>query len=162
VGERAAEAAAGYIPHVEEPEEVGPADAKELGDSRAELRGHDAEPEPVLGLTDPNDDSPRQAYSQQQQVEHLAEERRTHESLIKTVGNAEVAACADAFERTSTAPYAYEEGRLIDACARAWPFCSHNSRARVLISSLVRRASRCCCSLWRRSSIQATSRCTVV
>jgi hypothetical protein len=96
VGERAAEAAAGYIPHVEEPEEVGPADAKELGESLAELRGHDAEPEPVLGLTDPNDDSPRQAYSQQQLVEHLAEERRMHESLIETVGNAKVAAYADA------------------------------------------------------------------
>lgn len=95
--ERAAEAAARYIPHVEEPEEVGPADAKELGESRSELRGHDAEPEPVLGLTDPNDDSPRQAYSQQQLVEHLAEERQTHESLSKTVGNAEVAAYADAF-----------------------------------------------------------------
>ncbi len=93
--ERAAEAAAGYIPHVEEPEEVGPADAKELGESRAELR--DAEPEPVLGLTDPNDDSSRQAYSHQQLVEHLAEERQTHESLSKTVGNAEAAAYADAF-----------------------------------------------------------------
>lgn len=96
VGERAAEAAAGFIPHVEEPEAVGPADAKELGESFAELRGHDAEPEPVLGLTDPNDDSPKQAYSQEQLVEHLAEDRRAHESLIETVGNAEVAAYADA------------------------------------------------------------------
>jgi hypothetical protein len=96
VGERAAEAAAGYIPHVEEPEAVGPADAKELGESLAELRGHDAEPEPVLGLTDPNDDSPRQAFSRQQLVEHLAEERRTHDSMAEMVGNAEVAAFADA------------------------------------------------------------------
>jgi hypothetical protein len=95
VGERAAEAAAGYIPHAEEPEAVGPADAKELGESLAELRGHDAEPEQPLGLTDPDDDSPKQAYSQQQLVEHLAEERRTHDSVIEMVSNSEVAAYAD-------------------------------------------------------------------
>ncbi len=96
VGERAAEAAAGFIPAEETPAGKGPEDARELAESFAELRGHDAEPEPVLGLTDPNDDGPKQAYSQQQLVEHLAEERRTHESLIETVGNAEVAAYADA------------------------------------------------------------------
>ena len=105
VGERAAEAAAGYIPHVEEPEEVGPADARELGESLAELRGHDAEPEPVLGLSDPNDDSPRQAYSQQQLVEHLAEERRTHESLIKECRGSGVCGCfSSAPQRVSSCP----------------------------------------------------------
>ncbi|MEH2627074.1 hypothetical protein V1292_005129 [Bradyrhizobium sp. AZCC 1719] len=95
VGERAAEAAAGYIPHVEEPVEKGPEDAKELGESLAELRGHNAEPEPVLGLTDPDDTEPKQAFSQAQLVDAIAEERRTHDSLVEVVNQAEIAAWAD-------------------------------------------------------------------
>jgi hypothetical protein len=95
VGERAAEAAAGYIPAVEEPTERGTEDTTELAKSLAELRGGVDEPDRVLGLTDPDDTGPKQAYSQEQLVQHLAEERRTHESLVETVGNAEVAAYAD-------------------------------------------------------------------
>ncbi|MEH2534421.1 hypothetical protein V1274_005430 [Bradyrhizobium sp. AZCC 1614] len=87
---------AGYVPKLEESAEKGPEDAKELGESFAELRGHDPEPEPVLGLTKEDDGEPKEALTQQQFAEYLGEERRAHESLIETVGNAEVAAYADA------------------------------------------------------------------
>lgn len=86
---------AGYVPKPEEPAEKGPEDSKELAESFAELRGHDPEPEPVLGLTKEDDGEPKEALTQQQFAEHLGDERRAHESLIETVGNAEVAAWAD-------------------------------------------------------------------
>jgi hypothetical protein len=93
-GERALEADQGYIPAVEEPVERGPDDARELADTLAESRVPD-EPEEVLGLTDPDDTEPKQALSQQQLTDTIAEDRRAHESMIETVNNAEVAAFAD-------------------------------------------------------------------
>jgi hypothetical protein len=94
VGERAAEAEAGYIPHEEAPVEKGQEDTQALADMITENLGAD-EPEEVLGLTDPDDTEPKQAISQQQLVDHIADERRAHEGMAEIVNNAEVAAFAD-------------------------------------------------------------------
>ena len=95
VGERAIEAAQGYIPAVEEPTEKGPEDAKDLADKFAEARDGADEPEPVLGLTDPDDTEPKQALSQDQLADHIGEHRRAHESMVEIVNTAEIRAWAD-------------------------------------------------------------------
>lgn len=97
VGERAAEATAGYIPAVEAPTEKGADDPRDLSEKIAEARGHDPEatPEPVLGLTDPDDTGPKQAITQEQLVESLAEKRVEHEAAVQRRGNEEIAEYAN-------------------------------------------------------------------
>jgi hypothetical protein len=96
VGERALEADQGYIPAEEPSIEKGPEEAGELAELFADARGEPDEPEPVLGLTDPENTEPKQALSQQQLTDEITGQRLVHEAYAERVGNQEVAAFADA------------------------------------------------------------------
>jgi hypothetical protein len=86
---------AGYTTKPEEPTEKGPEEPQELAEQIAEARGHDPEPEPVLGLTDPDDDRPKEALTHQQFTESLAEHRIAHEANVERRANEEMASYAD-------------------------------------------------------------------
>ena len=96
VGERYEQAKAGFIPAVEPEFERGPEDAGKIADLLSDARGGPDEPDEVLGLTDPDDTEPKQAISQRQLTDTIGEERRAHEGMVERVGNAEIAAFADA------------------------------------------------------------------
>lgn len=87
---------AGYSLKPEEAAPTGPTDASELAADFTELRGPqevEAEPEAPPEPADP--DAPKEALTQRQLVEELADRRQMHESIVERRDNEEVAAYAD-------------------------------------------------------------------
>ncbi|ANW02250.1 hypothetical protein [Bradyrhizobium icense] len=93
-GEAAANASMGYTTR-EDPVEKGPEDAKELAASIAELRGEPEVPEAAEEPVEQDPDAPKEALTQRQLVDELADRRLMHEIDVERRGHEEVAAWAD-------------------------------------------------------------------